>query len=75
MSPAVRAALGRFRSMLVLLVLLAPSLAAQERFDKAEFAARRARLLERIPDGIAIVLALVVGIVVFRIRRRQLRAQ
>ena len=55
--PAVRAALGRFRSTLLLLLLLAPTLAAQERFDKAEFAARRARLLEKIPDGIAIVLA------------------
>ena len=51
------AVLGRFRTALLLCLLLAPALAAQERFDKAEFAGRRARLLERIPDGLAIVLA------------------
>ncbi|HEU5042100.1 MAG TPA: aminopeptidase P N-terminal domain-containing protein, partial [Gemmatimonadales bacterium] len=53
----VSAALRRLRPALLLALLLAPSLAAQEQFDKAEFAARRARLLERMPDGIAIVLA------------------
>ena len=47
----------RLRLALCLGLLLAPALAAQERFDKAEFAARRARLLERMPDGIALVLA------------------
>ncbi len=37
------------------LLLLPSALFAQE-LDKAEFAARRARLLEKIPDGIAVVL-------------------
>jgi Xaa-Pro aminopeptidase len=41
--------------VILLLSFLPPSLAAQE-FDKAEFAARRAKLLARIPDGIAVVL-------------------
>jgi Xaa-Pro aminopeptidase len=47
----------RLRLALLLALMLAPALPAQEAFDKAEFAARRARLLERLPDGIAIVLA------------------
>jgi Xaa-Pro aminopeptidase len=41
--------------VILLLSLLPAPLAAQE-FDKAEFAARRAELLARIPDGIAVVL-------------------
>jgi Xaa-Pro aminopeptidase len=41
----------------VTLVLVPTPSPAQEAFDKAEFAARRARLMERIPDGIAVVLA------------------
>jgi Xaa-Pro aminopeptidase len=57
MPPAVRAAFGRVRAVLLPVLLLVPSLVAQEPIDKAEFAARRARLLERIPDGLAIVLA------------------
>ena len=40
---------------LLLLAVLASPLAAQD-FDQAEFAARRAKLLARIPDGIAVVL-------------------
>jgi Xaa-Pro aminopeptidase len=43
------------RLALLLLILLPPAAAAQE-FDQAEFAARRAKLLARIPDGIAVVL-------------------
>ncbi|MGH7580912.1 MAG: aminopeptidase P N-terminal domain-containing protein [Gemmatimonadales bacterium] len=41
--------------VLLLLTLLPTSLAAQD-FDRAEFAARRAKLLAKIPDGIAVVL-------------------
>jgi Xaa-Pro aminopeptidase len=41
--------------VLLFLSFLPAPLAAQE-FDKAEFAARRAKLLARIPDGIAVVL-------------------
>ena len=40
---------------LLLLTLLPIPLAAQD-FDKAEFASRRAKLLAKIPDGIAVVL-------------------
>lgn len=42
-------------SLLFLLFLPGPA-GAQATFDQAEFAARRARVLERIPDGIAVVL-------------------
>jgi Xaa-Pro aminopeptidase len=41
--------------VILLLSVLPTPLPAQE-FDKAEFAARRAKLLARIPDGIAVVL-------------------
>jgi Xaa-Pro aminopeptidase len=47
-----------FRTMavLALILALASSLpAAGLRFDKAEYAARRARLLEKIPDGVAVI--------------------
>jgi Xaa-Pro aminopeptidase len=57
MTHAVRTALGQVRLGLLLLLVLPLPLAGQETFDKAEFAARRARLMERIPDGIAVVLA------------------
>jgi Xaa-Pro aminopeptidase len=57
MPHAVSTALRHARQGFVLLLLLAVPLAAQDGFDKAEFASRRARLMERIPDGIAIVLA------------------
>ena len=40
----------------LLLFLLLPSALAAQDFDKAEFAARRAKLLAKIPDGIAVVL-------------------
>ena len=40
----------------LLLCLLLPSALAAQDFDKAEFAARRAKLLAKIPDGIAVVL-------------------
>ena len=39
-----------------LLLMLLPSALAGQDLDKAEFAARRARLLAKIPDGIAVVL-------------------
>ena len=56
MSHTVRAAL--LSLSLGLTLGLSPHPAwGQEPFDKAEFAARRARLLERIPDGLAVVLA------------------
>ena len=57
MPHAVRAVLGQVRLTLLLLLLLPLPLTGQESFDKAEFAARRARLMERIPDGIAVILA------------------
>ena len=43
------------RLVAVLLLLLPPLLQAQD-FDKAEFAARRAKLLAKMPDGIAVIL-------------------
>ena len=47
----------RIGLVLCLLVSLAPMrVSAQERVDTAEFAARRARLLAGIPDGIAVIL-------------------
>jgi Xaa-Pro aminopeptidase len=50
----------RARYLSALLLGLLPSVViAQTTFDKGEFAARRARLLERIPDGIAIVFGAV----------------
>ncbi len=42
-----------------LLVLLPSAVHAQAAFDKGEYAARRAKLLERIPDGIAVVFGAV----------------
>lgn len=47
----------RFSLVLCLLVTLAPMrVSAQERVDTAEFAARRARLLANISDGIVVIL-------------------
>jgi hypothetical protein len=47
----------RIGLVLCLLVSLAPMrISAQERVGTAEFAARRARLLAGIPDGIAVIL-------------------
>jgi Xaa-Pro aminopeptidase len=43
------------RLALLVLLLLPPAVAAQD-FDKAEFAGRRAKLLAKIPDGIAVIL-------------------
>jgi Xaa-Pro aminopeptidase len=37
-------------------MLAAPQLRAQAAFDKAEYAARRDRLMARIPDGVAVIL-------------------
>jgi hypothetical protein len=36
---------------------LAISVSAQQPFNKAEFEGRRARLFEKIPDGIAVIFA------------------
>jgi len=41
--------------LFILLLVIATS--AQQPFNKNEFAARRAKLLEKIPDGIAVVFA------------------
>ena len=41
---------------LVLLALAVPAF-AQRPFNKAEFVGRRARLFEKIPDGIAVIFA------------------
>jgi Xaa-Pro aminopeptidase len=59
--PCLRTACFAFRRFAIIaLVLVAASLTAfsQEKpFDKTEFAARRARLFEKIPDGVAIIFA------------------
>ncbi len=44
------------RRLVLLALLLFPPTAAAQDFDKAEFAARRAKLLATIPDGIAVIL-------------------
>jgi Xaa-Pro aminopeptidase len=44
------------RRLALLLLVLFPSAAAGQAFDKAEFAGRRAKLLAQIPDGIAVIL-------------------
>lgn len=41
--------------LVVTLVLLACPLLATPRFDNAEYAARRAKLMEKIPDGVAVI--------------------
>lgn len=49
---------GRVRMAVIMTIVLASSLpAAGLRFDKSEYAARRAKLLEKIPDGIAVIWA------------------
>jgi Xaa-Pro aminopeptidase len=40
----------------LLVLLLLPATAVAQEFDKAEFAARRANLLARMPDGVAVIL-------------------
>ena len=45
-----------FITSLVVLALAAPTF-AQQQFNKAEFAARRAKLFEKISDGIAVIFA------------------
>jgi Xaa-Pro aminopeptidase len=44
------------RRLALFALLLFPSTLAAQDFDKAEFAGRRAKLLEKIPDGIAVIL-------------------
>ena len=41
----------------VILLVLAASAFAQQPFNKSEFAARRAKLFEKIPDGVAVLFA------------------
>ena len=43
-------------ALLLLFLTLLPSFLSAQGFDKAEFAARREKLLAKIPDGIAVVL-------------------
>jgi Xaa-Pro aminopeptidase len=47
----------RLLFLLALCLALSPPSSAQATFDKAEFAARRAKLFEQIADGLCIVLA------------------
>jgi Xaa-Pro aminopeptidase len=47
----------RLLLFVALLVAGAQTLSAQAAFDKSEFAARRAKLFERMADGVAVVLA------------------
>jgi Xaa-Pro aminopeptidase len=44
------------RRLVLLAILLFPPLLAAQDFDKAEFAARRAKLLARMPEGVAVIL-------------------
>jgi Xaa-Pro aminopeptidase len=44
------------RRLALLVLLLLPHTVAAQDFDKAEFAGRRAKLLAKIPDGIAVIL-------------------
>ncbi len=43
-------------ALLILVLLLSSSLLAGPAFDKAEYAARRAKFMEKIPDGAAVIL-------------------
>ena len=55
-----KAGFGFRRFVIIALVLTCASLnafAQQKPFDKSDFAARRARLFEKIPDGVAIIFA------------------
>ena len=47
----------KLSSIAVVLLVLAVSAFAQQPFNKAEFEARRAKLFEKIPDGIAVIFA------------------
>jgi Xaa-Pro aminopeptidase len=42
-------------AILVCVCAVTPALAAGPRFDNAEYAARRAKLMEKIPDGVAVI--------------------
>src|SRR3954471_513253 len=50
-------ALRRLAFMTLILVTASLTAVSQQAFDKGEFAARRARLFEKIPDGVAIIFA------------------
>jgi len=43
-------------STVLLILLLIPPLSAELIFEKSEYAARRAKLMEKIPDGFAVIL-------------------
>jgi Xaa-Pro aminopeptidase len=47
----------KFSFISILLLALAISASAQQPFNKSEFVARRAKLFEKIPDGIAVIFA------------------
>lgn len=52
-----RPMISRFRLVLAAAVLLSLTLAAgTPLFDKSEYAARRAKFMEKIPDGVAVIL-------------------
>ncbi len=51
----MRARLSRLGAVVLLAVLAGPLSAGPLLFDRAEYAARRARLMDRIPDGIAVI--------------------
>lgn len=52
----MRARLSRLGALALLALLTGPLAAGPLLFDRAEYASRRARLMDRIPDGVAIVL-------------------
>lgn len=57
MSRLALRAVSRLRALPLLVLLLLPgALAAQDSLAKAEFAARRTKLIAMIPDGIAVIL-------------------
>ena len=51
-----RKTVRRAVTLLAALLLFASAASAALLFDKSEYAARRARLMEKIPDGVAVIL-------------------
>jgi len=47
----------KLSSVLFITLALAVSTFAQQPFNKSEFEARRAKLFEKIPDGVAVIFA------------------
>ncbi len=52
----MKAVLRPIPFVLILILFLAPALSADLIFEKSEYAARRAGLMEKIPDGFAVIL-------------------